>query len=63
MFQAYIRARNADPKSSYGDFAALSECVDKETAMFIKNCVSDGIIAPDYDSDALEILKTKKVLA
>uniref|UniRef100_A0A6A7G7K5 Bifunctional purine synthesis protein n=2 Tax=Hirondellea gigas TaxID=1518452 RepID=A0A6A7G7K5_9CRUS len=57
---AYIRARNADPKSSFGDFAALSDTVDLSTAMFIKTCVSDGIIAPGYDDDALAILSAKK---
>ena len=61
LAQAYIRARNADPKSSFGDFAALSDRVDVDTAKFIKKCVSDGIIAPGYDPEALEILKQKKV--
>ena len=57
---AYIKARNADPKSSFGDFVALSEHVDKDTALFLKTCVSDGIIAPSYDDEALDILKKKK---
>ncbi len=57
---AYVRARGADPKSSFGDFAALSEPVDVATAEFLKNVVCDGIIAPGYDPAALDILKTKK---
>ena len=57
---AYVRARGADPKSSYGDFAALSEPVDRETAQFLKGVVSDGIIAPGYAPEALEILCQKK---
>lgn len=57
---AYVRARGADPKCSFGDFAALSEPVDEATAIFLKGVVSDGIIAPHYDASALEILKTKK---
>eukprot|EP01083_Nonionella_stella_P021995 60828_1 len=57
---AYVRARHADPKSSFGDFAALSVRVDCATARFMKTCVSDGVIAPGFDDDALEILKKKK---
>jgi len=57
---AYLRARQADPKSSFGDFAALSDTVDEQTAMFLKTEVSDGIIAPDYEEKALEILRGKK---
>jgi len=57
---AYLRARQADPKSSFGDFAALSDKVDEQTAKFLKREVSDGIIAPDYSPEALAILKTKK---
>ena len=57
---AYIRARNGDPKSSFGDFSALSDHVDKETALFLKGCFSDGIIAPSYDSEAIDILSKKK---
>ncbi len=57
---AYVRARGADPKSSFGDFAALSEPVDVPTAELLRNVVSDGIIAPDYDPAALEILRSKK---
>jgi phosphoribosylaminoimidazolecarboxamide formyltransferase/IMP cyclohydrolase len=57
---AYVRARGADPKSSFGDFVGLSDKVDRETAEFLKTVVSDGIIAPGYDPDALAILKAKK---
>jgi len=57
---AYVRARGADPKSSFGDFVALSDRVDRATADFLKGVVSDGIVAPGYDADALEILKAKK---
>jgi len=57
---AYLRARQADPLCSFGDFAALSDVVDKDTAMVLKTEVSDGIIAPGYDPEALEILKAKK---
>lgn len=57
---AYLRARQADPKSSFGDFSALSDKVDVQTAKFLKAEVSDGIIAADYDEEALKILKTKK---
>lgn len=57
---AYLRARQADPLCSFGDFAALSDPVDAQTAEFLKSEVSDGIIAPAYDPAALEILKAKK---
>ena len=57
---AYIRARGADRLSSYGDWAALSDICDEDTAMYLKAEVSDGIIAPGYTERALEILKTKK---
>ncbi|MBQ1893592.1 MAG: phosphoribosylaminoimidazolecarboxamide formyltransferase [Clostridia bacterium] len=57
---AYARARGADRMSSFGDFIALSDKCDLLTAMVIKPEVSDGVIAPDYDADALELLKTKK---
>jgi phosphoribosylaminoimidazolecarboxamide formyltransferase/IMP cyclohydrolase len=57
---AYARARGADIMSSYGDFAALSEKVDVPTALLLRREVSDGIIAPEYDSEALSILKSKK---
>ena len=57
---AYIRARGADRLCSYGDWAALSDTCDAAAAAYLKNEVSDGIIAPDYTPEALEILKTKK---
>ena len=57
---AYIRARGADRLCSYGDWAALSEVCDADTARYLKAEVSDGIIAPGYTPEALEILKTKK---
>ncbi len=57
---AYLRARNADPMSSFGDFAAISDVVDVTAAKFIANCISDGIIAAGYEPEALEILKKKK---
>lgn len=57
---AYARARGADRMSSFGDWIGLSEKVDVSTAKLIKREVSDGIIAPDYESEALEILKSKK---
>lgn len=57
---AYARARGADRMSSFGDFIALSDVCDRETALLIKREVSDGIIAPGYEPEALEILKTKK---
>ncbi len=57
---AYARARGADRMSSYGDFIALSDCCDKSTALMIQREVSDGIIAPDYTDEALEILKSKR---
>lgn len=57
---AFIRARNADPKSSFGDFIALSDEVDESTALLIAREVSDGIIAPGFSPKALEILKKKK---
>lgn len=57
---AYIRARQADPKSSFGDFAALSVTVDLATAKFLSQQVSDGIIASGFEAEALELLKQKK---
>ena len=57
---AYARARGADRMSSFGDFISLSDKCDKATALLIAKEVSDGIIAPDYDNEALEILKKKK---
>ena len=57
---AYARARGADRMSSCGDFIALSDTCDKDTASIIKREVSDGVIAPGYTDEALEILKSKK---
>lgn len=57
---AYIRARGADRMSSYGDFVALSDECDEQTAAFLLREVSDGIIAPSYSPKALEILKQKR---
>ena len=57
---AYARARGTDRMSSFGDWIALSDKCDVSTAMLIKTAVSDGIIAPDYDDEALEILKSKR---
>lgn len=60
LANAYARARGADRMSSFGDFIALSDICDKATAQLIAKEVSDGVIAPGYDDDALEILKGKK---
>ena len=57
---AYARARGADRMSSYGDFVALSDTCDVATAMLIKREVSDGVIAPDFTPEALQILKDKR---
>ena len=57
---AYARARGADRMSSYGDFVALSDTCDEATALLIKREVSDGVIAPDYTPEAIEILKAKR---
>lgn len=60
MALAYLRARGADPMSSFGDFAAFSNPVDVQTARILKTEVSDGLIAPGFEPEALEILKSKK---
>ena len=60
LASAYARARGADRMSSFGDFIALSDVCDKATALLIKKEVSDGVIAPGYTDEALEILKAKK---
>lgn len=60
LASAYACARGADRMSSYGDFVALSDVCDVETATLLKREVSDGVIAPGYSDDALAILKTKK---
>ena len=57
---AYVRARGADPKSSFGDFAALSEPVDAATADYLRGVVSDGVIAPGFEPGAFEVLAAKK---
>lgn len=57
---AYAMARGADRMSSYGDWVALSDTCDVQTAILLKREVSDGIIAPDYTPEALEVLKTKR---
>jgi phosphoribosylaminoimidazolecarboxamide formyltransferase/IMP cyclohydrolase len=57
---AYVRARGADPKSSFGDFVALSDPVDLATANFLKGVISDGVIAPGFEEGALEVLSAKK---
>ena len=58
--QAYVRARSCDRQSSFGDFAALSDVCDASVAKFLQKEVSDGIIAPGYTDEALEILKAKR---
>ena len=60
LASAYAAARGADRMSSYGDFAALSDVCDKETALLLQREVSDGVIAPGYTEEALEILKSKR---
>lgn len=60
LANAYIRARGADRMSSFGDFISLSDVCDAATALVIKREVSDGVIAPGYTDEALEILKAKK---
>ena len=60
LANAYIIARGADRMSSFGDFISLSDVCDKSTALVIKREVSDGVIAPGYTDEALEILKAKK---
>ena len=60
LANAYARARGADRMSSFGDFIALSDECDKATALLIKKEVSDGVIAPGYTDEALEILKAKR---
>ncbi len=60
LANAYARARGADRMSSFGDFVSLSDVCDRTTALIIKREVSDGVIAPGYEPEALEILKAKK---
>ena len=59
LASAYARARGADRMSSFGDFISLSDVCDVDTAKLIKREVSDGVIAPGYEPEALEILKAK----
>ena len=58
--KSYQLARNIDSKSSFGDFISISHPVDKETAQFIQKVVSDGIVAPNFTPEALELLQSKK---
>ena len=60
LASAYARARGADRMSSFGDFISLSDVCDVDTARLIKREVSDGVIAPGYEPEALELLKQKK---
>ena len=60
LANAYARARGADRMSSFGDFISLSDCCDAATAKLIEHEVSDGVIAPDYEPEALKILKRKR---
>jgi phosphoribosylaminoimidazolecarboxamide formyltransferase/IMP cyclohydrolase len=60
LARAYVRARGADPKSSFGDFVALSDPVDQATADFLKGVISDGVVAPGFEEGALETLCAKK---
>lgn len=60
VFDSVYQARNCDSLSSFGDFISVNDKIDEETALYLKNQVSDGIIAPDYHTDALKILKEKK---
>src|SRR5205085_9861959 len=57
---AYVRARGSDPVAAYGDFTAVSKTVDVTTARLIKQVVSDGIVAPAYEPEALRFLREKK---
>ncbi|WP_292699136.1 hypothetical protein [Microbacterium sp. 69-10] len=60
LISAYVRARDADPKSSFGDVVALSRPVDAETAEFLRTVICDAVIAPGYEEGAVEILRAKK---
>ncbi|WP_318204990.1 hypothetical protein [Streptomyces sp. SCL15-4] len=60
LASAYARARDCDPRSSYGDLVALSHPVDRDTASLLARVVSDGVIAPDYEPGVLEVLSRKK---
>lgn len=60
LTSAYVRARDADPRSSYGDFVAVSEPVDLELARFLQRTINDGVIAPGYDEGVVALLQPKK---
>lgn len=60
LTSAYVRARDADPKSSYGDFIAVSIPVDAELAALLRRLVCDGIIAPGYEPGMVEALSAKQ---
>src|SRR5690606_24179821 len=60
LISAYVRARDADPKSSFGDVVALSRPVDAETAEFLRTVICDAVIAPGYEEGAGDILRAKK---
>ncbi|MFC7624470.1 5-aminoimidazole-4-carboxamide ribonucleotide transformylase [Microlunatus sp. GCM10028923] len=60
VLSAYLRARDADPRSSYGDLVAVSDSVDLDLARFLGGVISDGIVAPGYEPGAVELLRRKK---
>lgn len=60
LISAYVRARDADPKSSFGDVVALSRPVDAETAEFLRTVICDAVIAPGYEEGTVEVLRAKK---
>lgn len=60
VLSAYLRARDADPRSSFGDLVAVSDPVDLELARFLGGVISDGIVAPGYDPGSVEVLRKKK---
>jgi phosphoribosylaminoimidazolecarboxamide formyltransferase/IMP cyclohydrolase len=60
LISAYVRARDADPKSSFGDVVALSRPVDAETADFLRTVICDAVIAPGYEEGAVDVLRAKK---
>ena len=60
LLSAYVRARDADPKSSFGDVVALSRSVDLETARFLRTVISDAVIAPDFERGAVAEMRTKR---
>lgn len=60
LSSAYVRARDADPKSSYGDFVAVSDPVDSELAELLRGTINDGIIAPGFEPGVMKVLREKK---